>query len=138
MEGTEKYRRTFEKFEKAFSKFREIKHSPELFEKLSDEFLIEIATKRFEYTFEALWKCLQQYFRHEGINCSTPLKSFQESFKANLIREKDEEIFSQMIEKRNQIVHVYDLDHAAAIFEFIKKEEILDSFDHIYKKLKDI
>jgi len=54
MERTEKFRRTFEKFEKAFKKFKEIIKSPYLFDFLSKELIVEVATKRFEYTFEAL------------------------------------------------------------------------------------
>ena len=72
MEKSEKFKRTFEKFEKALSKFREIIESQYLFDFLNQELIIEAATKRFEYTFESMWKVLKEYLRGEGLDCPTP------------------------------------------------------------------
>ena len=136
MERGEKFTRTFGKFEKAFSKLREIVESPHLFSFLAQELIIEIITKRFEYTFESLWKSLKEYFRQEGIECTTPLACFKEAFKSGVIDERDEEVFLEMIDKRNQIVHVYDFEEAGKIFEFIKSERVISSVRHVYEKLK--
>jgi len=100
--------------------------------------IIEIATKRFEYTFESLWKVLKEYFRAEGIDCSTPLKCFKEAFKSGLIDEEDEKIFIEMIEKRNQIVHIYDSDSAKLIYNFIKRLDVFKSIEKIYKKIIEV
>ena len=128
MEKGQKLQRTFEKFEKAFRKFEEVIKSPYLFEFLSEELIIEISTKRFEYTFESLWKTLKEFLRGEGIICSTPLQCFREAFKRGLIKEEDESIFGEMIEKRNRIVHIY---------EFIKKDKVWSAFKNVYEKLKE-
>ena len=109
-----------------------------MFNFLSEDLIIEIATKRFEYTFEALWKTLKEYLRVEGLVVSTPLQCFKESFKRGLIEEKYEEIFFEMIEKRNQIVHIYSSDEAKKIFQFIKRDELYLGIDSVYKKLKEI
>ena len=98
---------------------------------------MEISTKRFEYTFEILWKTLKEYLRLEGIDCSTPLKCFKETFKAGLIDEKYESIFIDMVEKRNEIVHVYDFDQAKNIYKFIKSDELFSAIEDVYKKLKE-
>lgn len=137
MEKREKLQRTFEKFEKAFNKFKEITASPSLFDFLSEELIVEVATKRFEYTFESIWKVLKEFFRKEGVECSTPLSCFKEAFKAGIISDRNEEIFLTMIEKRNQIVHIYDVDEAKSIYEFIKDKNVFSAFEDIYEKIKE-
>lgn len=134
----EKFKRTFEKFEKAFEKFREITKSQHLFDFLNHDLVIEVATKRFEYTFESMWKTLKEYFREEGIECSTPLKCFKEAFKAGIVAEQYESLFPEMIEKRNQIVHIYDADQAETIYEFIKREDVFSAIKSIYEQLKKL
>lgn len=136
MEKSEKYQRRFEKFKKAFAKYKEIVKSRELFEFLNQELIVEVTTKRFEYTFESMWLTLKEYLRNEGLNCPTPLKCFKESFKSGLIDETREDVFIEMIEKRNQIVHVYDLKQAQAIFNFIRSEEVFSAIESLYNKLK--
>ncbi len=137
MEGSEKFKRTFEKFEKAFKKFKEIIRQPSLFDFLSEELIIEVSTKRFEYTFEALWKSIKEYLRIEGLICPTPLQCFKDAYKAGVIEEKYEELLFEMIDKRNQIVHIYGLDEAKDIYQFIKKEDVYFAIESIYKKLKE-
>ena len=136
MEKSEKFRRTFEKFEKALDKFREIIESQHLFDFLSQDLIVEVSTKRFEYTFESMWKVLKEYLREEGFDCPTPLKCFREAFKVGIISEGDESIFLEMIEKRNLIVHIYDFKAAKAIYEFIKRKELVLAIKNVYVKLK--
>lgn len=137
MERRQKLQRTFEKFEKAFRKFEEVIKSPYLFEFLSEELIIEISTKRFEYTFESLWRTLKEFLRGEGIICSTPLQCFREAFRRGLIKEEDENVFGEMIEKRNKIIHIYGFEEAKDIYEFIKKDEVWSAFKNVYEKLKE-
>jgi len=138
MAKTEKYERTFEKFEKAFGKYKEIVKSKELFAFLNHELVVEVTTKRFEYTFESMWKVLKEYLRAEGVECPTPLKCFKEAFKAGLIDENHESVFIEMIEKRNQIVHVYDLEQAERIYKFIKSDNVFSTIETLHKKLKEL
>jgi len=137
MVENKKFQRTFEKFEKAFNKYREIVNSPQLFDFLNEELIVEISTKRFEYTFEILWKTLKEYLRVEGIDCSTPLRCFKEAFKTGLIDEKYESIFIDMVEKRNEIVHLYDAEQAKDIYEFIKSDELFSAIEDVYEELKE-
>jgi len=136
MEKSAKFARTFEKFEKALKKFGETVDSPESFHDLDEEIVIELATKRFEYTFEACWKALQAYLRTEGVDSATPLKCFKGAYKTGDIAEQHDEIFLTMIEKRNQIVHVYDEAQAKHIYEFIKSPQVILAFQDVYDSLK--
>ncbi len=138
MEKDEKFRRTFDKFEKAFKKFEEVITQPSLFSFLNEELIIEIATKRFEYTFESLWKTLKEYLRTEGVIVATPMSCFKESFKAGLIEEKYENVFFEMVEKRNLMVHIYGFDEAKDIYQSIKQEEVYLALKDIYQKLKNL
>ncbi|MBL7073589.1 MAG: nucleotidyltransferase substrate binding protein [Candidatus Omnitrophica bacterium] len=132
----EKFKRIFEKFEKALEKFKRIIQSKYLSDFLNRDLIIEATTKRFEYTFESMWKTLKEHLREEGVECSTPLKCFKEAFKAGIIDEQHESLFPEMIEKRNLIVHVYDSEQAENIYEFIKREDVFSAIKSVYKQLK--
>ena len=136
MEKTEKFKRTFDRFEKAFVKFKEIIKSKDLFDFLNQELIVEVTTKRFEYTFESMCQALREYLRREGIDSPTPLRGFKESFKSGLISEGQEAVFLEMLEKRNQIVHVYDLKQAENIYNFLKSEKVFSAIEELYSNLK--
>jgi len=132
----EKLKRTFKKFEKAFKKFREIVEEKALFDFLNEELIVEVGTKRFEYMYESLWKLLKEYFRTEGIECSTPLRCFKEAFKQGIVDEENEEIVLEMIRKRNEIVHIYDEKIAKDIFNFIKNKKLIKVVEKIHDRMK--
>ncbi|MBI4124793.1 MAG: nucleotidyltransferase substrate binding protein [Deltaproteobacteria bacterium] len=96
------------------------------------EILVEIATKRFEYTFESLWKFLKELLLEEGIEANSPLGCFQESFKLKWIDPQQEEVFPLMVKKRNEIVHIYSEEEAFEIYLLIKNtfaQAIFDLFE---------
>jgi len=127
--------RTFEKFEKAYKKLKEA-CSKVFEEKYEKEILVEVVTKRFEYTFESLWKLLKEILYTEGIECNTPLSCFKEAYKLNLIDEEDQDIFPLMVNKRNLIVHIYNEDDAYEIYLLIKNT-FVNSIERIFENIKD-
>jgi nucleotidyltransferase substrate binding protein (TIGR01987 family) len=137
MAQREKLPRTFEKFKKSIENFKE-SLSSEFETKYPRKILVEIVIKRFEYTFESMWKTLQELILEEGIECLSPLSSFKNAYKLGLIDEKYEHIFPLMVKKRNEIVHVYSSDAAYEIYLLIKntfKDAIFDLYDKVQKKL---
>ena len=74
--------------------------------------------QRFEFTFELLWKTLRLFLLDEGIITKSPKESLKEGFKFGLI--KDEEIFLDMLEDRNQTSHIYSEEVSKEIFKRIK------------------
>ncbi len=74
--------------------------------------------QRFEFTFELLWKSLRLFLLDEGIITKSPKESLKEGFKFGLI--KDEEIFLDMLEDRNQTSHIYSEEVSKEIFKRIK------------------
>ncbi|MDP2599548.1 MAG: HI0074 family nucleotidyltransferase substrate-binding subunit [Deltaproteobacteria bacterium] len=127
-----KLSRTFEIFEAAAQKLKEA-IDPQFQARFEKGILIEIVTKRFEYTFESMWKCLKEVLLEEGIEALSPLSCFQEAFHAGIIPKEHEAVFPPMVKKRNEIVHIYSDEDAQEIFLLIK-----DSFSQAIFSLLDI
>lgn len=106
---------------------------PEIFK---EEFLIEISTKRFEYTYESLWKTVKEFLRLRGIECNSPKSCFRELIKEGIVPEKFEKILAEMIVLRNILVHIYDEEQAKDIYERIKKKDIVETFHTIIQLLE--
>lgn len=132
----EKYSRAFERLKKSFAKFKEVIESPLIPEIFKEEFLIGITTKRFEYTYESLWKSVKEFLRLRGIECNSPKSCFRELIKEGLIPEKFEKTLAEMIVLRNILVHVYDEKQAKDIYERIKQKDIIEVFNKTIKALE--
>ncbi len=123
----EKFRRCLERFEKAYRKFEEAVKNPLFAQTFSLEFQVEILTKRFEYTFEAMWKAVKEFLRLRGIECYSPRACFEALFKEGIISEDLEETLFEMILIRNALVHIYDEETAFKYFNELKKEKYLET-----------
>jgi len=131
----EKFERALSKFEKAFRKFEEAVKFPDSFD-LSQELLVEITTKRFEYTFESMWKAVKEFLRNRGLECNSPRSCFRELLKEGVVSMEFEEVLFEMIMLRNLLVHVYDEEQAKRIYREIVKEKFLSTFKTILQELK--
>ena len=72
------------------------------------------AIKRFEFTTELAWKCIQKFLREEEIICRSPKECFKEAFKFGLI--EDDPQWIAMLEDRNLTVHTYDEETAEDVY----------------------
>jgi len=131
----EKFRRTLSKFERAVKKFEEATNFLKDFN-LSEELIIEITTKRFEYTFESMWKVVKEFLRIRGLECNSPRSCFRELLKEGVVPLEFEEILFRMIVLRNLLVHVYDENQAKEIYKEIVREEFLKTFRTVLEELK--
>jgi len=89
--------------------------------------------KRFEFTFELLWKTLKIILNYYGVDCNSPKICLKEAFRNNLI--DDAEIFLDMLEDRNKTSHIYDEATTIQIFERIKSV-YARSIENFVKKSK--
>lgn len=97
---------------KAFSTFQEVLHEP--YSKISRD----AAIQRFEYTVEAVWKCLQLFLRErEGLECYSPKACFREAGGAGLLNEDETMKALEMIDDRNLTSHTYQEQLADNIFK---------------------
>jgi nucleotidyltransferase substrate binding protein (TIGR01987 family) len=78
--------------------------------------------KRFELTYDLLWKYLREYvIAIGGISADSPRKVFQQCLFLGLTNEKETEELIDLVEDRNLTTHVYDIDVANQVASDIQK-----------------
>lgn len=91
--------------------------------------------KRFEYTFDLMWKTLKDHlFLKEGVICNSPKSTFREAFKVGLITEELTIKLIEMTDDRNMTSHTYIEKIAENIFYKIK--DYYNLMKTILEKLK--
>ena len=93
----------------------------------------DAAIKRFEFTFELLWKSLQRFFRIQGITCNSPKGCLKEAFSFGLI--EDNPLWVRMIDDRNLTVHTYNEAVAIEIYQHLKN--YMPLFNRMLQSLKN-
>ena len=91
------------------------------------------AIQRFEFTFDLCWKTIKAYLENQGIRCASPKSCFKEAFQQGLI--KYEEVWLEMIERRNETVHTYNAEMAEAVY--IRLQEFAKTFRQLHKVLEE-
>ena len=92
--------------------------------------------QRFEYTFEAFWKCLKEYLREkEGVIAASPKSVFRELFSAGVLSEQETVACLEMTDRRNDTVHTYQEKVAQMIYQ--QTPSFAGLMDGILQKLKD-
>lgn len=115
----------------AFAKFSEIvKRRQEIKEAGYEDIYLDLAMKRFEFTYEMAWKTIKRYLAFVGIEALSPRACFQEALSQRLIDQ--EEVWLDIIECRNLSSHVYD--------EVLMKEILnkLSSFEKAFDGLTKV
>ncbi|OGU16095.1 MAG: hypothetical protein A2X61_13365 [Ignavibacteria bacterium GWB2_35_12] len=131
MTFSEKYLKRLAIFEKALKKFQNL-----LSLNLELNILIEVASKRFEYTFETMWKVLKLYLSEiKGIECNSPMDCIKAAYQNELIPERYEQDFIEMVKLKNEIVHIYNDEIALKIYHQIIPEYI-NAMTVVYENLK--
>lgn len=70
------------------------------------DIFLDIAVKRFEFTFEMAWKTCKRALDYFGFNCKSPRECLREAYSQGII--SDESTWLEMLEQRNLSAHVYD------------------------------
>lgn len=91
------------------------------------------AIKRFEFTVELAWKCVQKFLRQQEIICRSPKECLQEAFKFGLI--EDDPRWIEVFEDRNLTVHTYDEKLAEEVYNRLPNYVII--FNALKEKLKE-
>ena len=82
--------------------------------------LRDAVIQRFEFTFELVWKSLQLYLEHRGLECGSPRATLKKSFSEGLIQTpEDADAWLQMLDDRNLTSHAYDEALAQRIYQHI-------------------
>lgn len=90
------------------------------------------AIKRFEFTVELAWKCVQWFLRDQKIICRSPKECLKEAFKFGLV--EDDPKWLEMLEDRNLTVHTYDEKTAEEVYG--RLNNYLELLKSLEEKLK--
>ena len=122
MECSQRLIRKLRQTLRAFNRLKEIKNYEGYLER---EILYEVAAKRFEYTFESLWKLLRLYLLElKGLECNSPMDCFKTFYQLGVLGEEEGKLILKVVRKRNEIVHICDFLFAEDIYRFILSEVI--------------
>ena len=96
------------------------------------DIVLDVAVKRFEFTYEMAWKALKRFLDYLGIDARAPRPVFKEAYAQGLL--PNEQVWLDMIEMRNLSSHVYDEQE---IFQILSElERYLAAFDSLLKQLQ--
>lgn len=119
-------------FERALERFRIVVTEREQWKAHGNgDIVLDVAVKRFEFTYEMAWKALKRVLDYLGIDARSPRQVFKEAFAQGLLTE--EAVWLDMIEMRNLSSHVYDEHEIASILG--KLDKFLEVFDGLRLKL---
>lgn len=119
-------------FQRALERFSEaIAQRGELEQRGYGDIVLDLCTKRFEFTFEMSWKAIKRGLDYMGIEAAYPRACFKEAYALGLIVNQD--IWIDMIEQRNLSSHVYNQDEGRGILS--KIEIYRDHFNALYQAL---
>ena len=129
MASNEEIQSLFGQFKEAHSRLKEAINI-----KKETDIKRDAVIKRFEFTYELLWKTYKKLARSQKLDYFNPKACFQFAFKSGLI--EDEQLFVEIIDARNKTTHVYSEEEAKKIYNFIK-EKVISAFDTAKKKLEE-
>lgn len=119
-------------FQRALERFSEaIAQREELEQRGYGDIVLDLCTKRFEFTYEMSWKAIKRGLDYMGIEAAYPRICFKEAYAIGLITNQD--VWIDMIEQRNLSSHVYNQDEVRGILA--KLETYRDNFDELYQAL---
>jgi nucleotidyltransferase substrate binding protein (TIGR01987 family) len=97
-----RWKQRFQNLEKAFRQLSEAIEIVNSLSSLEKEGLVQ----RFEYTLELAWKTLKDYLGSQNVGVKFPREVIKAGFQYELI--EDGEIWLEMLEMRNMMIHTYD------------------------------
>ena len=114
-----------------------IKTLKDVFEQEESDLAKDAAIKRFEYCFELCWKSAKVFLSERfGVSVYSPKECFRELAKNKIISDQDVELFLEMTDYRNRVVHTYSQNFADAIYEKIKNS-YLAMLEKVLVKIKN-
>ena len=111
-------------------------------EDLENEFIISGIIDKFFIQFELAWKVLKELLRYEGrsiANTGSPREIIKATYA--IYEFIDESVWLDMLQKRNNMTHIYDGNEAKTLVEIILKQYIpafIKLSEEIEEKYKDV
>lgn len=122
-------------FERALERFRiVVTERHRWVEEGNGDIVLDVAAKRFEFTYEMAWKTLKRVLDYMGIDARAPRPVFKEAYAQGLLA--DEKVWLDMIEMRNLSSHVYDEHEISRILTEL--DRYLVAFDALLLRLQQV
>ena len=115
---------------RAIQRLNDVLHHPQL---QTDDYMVDAAIQRFEFTIELFWKVLKKLLSYEKVESTTPRDVLNKAYQYELIH--DENLWLSMLDDRNNTSHAYDEKKAKIIFKHI--QNYLPVFQKTYLLLQD-
>lgn len=120
-------------FSRAIERFRIIVVERERWiQEGNGDIVLDVAAKRFEFTYEMAWKALKRLLDYLGIDARAPRLVFREAYIQGLLA--DEDVWLDMIEMRNLSSLVYDEHEISRILGQL--ERFLAAFEYLRQKIE--
>ncbi len=126
-DGIYNFRRALERFREALARKEALEQ-----EGFGDIFL-DLAVKRFEFTYEMSWKAVRRCLDFLGIEAKYPRACFKEAYALGLLT--NESVWLEMIEQRNLTSHVYNQDEVVGIL--VRLDEFCLNFEELLVRLEE-
>jgi nucleotidyltransferase substrate binding protein (TIGR01987 family) len=111
--SVEKLQQSLINLEAALERLQEALQEP-----TDNSLVIDGTIQRFEFVIELYWKTLKRLLAYNGIQTHTPRDTLRQAYQANWL--KDETLWLQMLNDRNQTSHIYNETMARQIYDRIK------------------
>jgi nucleotidyltransferase substrate binding protein (TIGR01987 family) len=122
-------------FERSLERFRiVVAERDHWVEQGNGDIVLDVAAKRFEFTYEMAWKALKRVLDYLGIDARAPRPVFKEAYAQGLLAE--EAVWLDMIEMRNLSSHIYDEHEISRILTEL--DRFLAAFDALLKRLQQL
>jgi len=126
-DGLYNYRRALDRFCEALDRRETLER-----EGFGDIFL-DLAVKRFEFTFEMAWKAIRRCLDFLGVEAKYPRACFKEAYAIGLLT--NEPVWLEMIEQRNLTSHVYNQEEVRGIL--IRLDDYRHNFEELLHRLDE-
>ena len=126
-DGLHNFRRALDRFCEALDRRQALEQ-----EGFGDIFL-DLAVKRFEFTFEMAWKAIRRCLDFLGVEAKYPRTCFREAYAIGLL--SNEHIWLEMIDQRNLTSHVYNQEEVRGILA--RLGDYRQNFEELAKRLEE-
>jgi nucleotidyltransferase substrate binding protein (TIGR01987 family) len=75
--------------------------------------------QRFEFTFELVWKSIQEFSRYKGLEVASPRDAIRIAADLGILANPD--LWFDFLKDRNESTHIYNEDTAKLIFSHIPR-----------------
>ena len=130
-DGIYNYRRALDRFREA------LEHKDVLEREGFGDIFLDLAVKRFEFTYEMSWKAIRRFLDFIGIEAKYPRACFKEAYAIGLLSK--EAVWLEMIEQRNLTSHVYNQDEVKGILTRLRdfEEAFVELLSRLEEKLNE-